>query len=334
MPVTKSFYRTARTGVVPSHRQQFPQGLRRLPDSPKRFPFVLSTILGGMLVLAGVLFLGYSIGVYLEILPGSRVTVPKPVALEQPRPTPEPTRVPTPTVNAQPAPTATMRPAPTRSTTGDPVVAPRPTVRPITGAMLAPPDPAIFDTQMVPADAEDRPYWGDRPRPALAVHLEIPAVDIDTDVTEGGIITNKQGQLEWQTVPFIAVQYRETALIGARGNAVISGHVVTIAEGNVFRNLYKVNIGDEVGVETADGHFTYVVEEVKLVKPAAVEVMAPSISPKLTLITCGGEFDTKTRSFSDRQIVVAHLADWGRLDTAPHDAQDGTSATVAQDSQP
>ena len=87
------------------------------------------------------------------------------------------------------------------------------------------------------------------------MHLEIPSVDIDTDVTEGGIITNKQGQLEWQTVPFIAVQYRETALVGARGNAVISGHVVTIAEGNVFRNLYKVNVGDAVGVETAEGRY-------------------------------------------------------------------------------
>ena len=75
-------------------------------------------------------------------------------------------------------------------------------------------------------------------------------------------------------MPFIAVQYRETALVGARGNAVISGHVVTIAEGNVFRNLYKVNVGDAVGVETKEGRYTYIVEEVKLVKPNAVEKLA------------------------------------------------------------
>jgi LPXTG-site transpeptidase (sortase) family protein len=299
-----------------------------LPDSPNRFPFVLSTILGGLLVLAGVSFLGYSIGVYLEILPGTRVVVPKPVALEQPRPTSEPVRLVTPTPDGRraPAPTATMRPAPTRVIgSADQPVAPRPTMRPATGAMLAPPDPAIFDTIQVPADAEDRAYWGDRPRPAFAVHLEIPSVDIDTEVTEGGIITNKQGQLEWQTVPFIAVQYRETALVGARGNAVISGHVVTIAEGNVFRNLYKVNVGDAVGVETAEGRYTYIVEEVKLVKPNAVEVMAPTTSPILTLITCGGEFDPRSRSFSDRLIVVSRLADWEKLDTPPNVALDGGS---------
>ena len=181
--------------------------------------------------------------------------------------------------------------------------------------MLAPPDPSVYDTPMAAADADDRAYWGDRPRPGPAPRTwRFRSVDIDTDVTEGGVIVNKQGQLEWQTVPFIAVQYRETALVGARGNAVISGHVVTISEGNVFRNLYKVNIGDEVKVHTADGHFTYIVDDVKLVPPSSIEVMAQTKSPTLTLITCGGEFDTKTRSFSDRQIVVAHLSDWERID--------------------
>jgi LPXTG-site transpeptidase (sortase) family protein len=163
----------------------------------------------------------------------------------------------------------------------------------------------------------------------MATHLWIDAVGIDTEVTEGGVVVNKQGQLEWQTVPFIAVQYRETALVGARGNAVISGHVVTIAEGNVFRNLYKVNLGDEVKVETADGHFTYIVDDVKLVSPQSIEVMQQSKDAKLTLITCGGDFDTKTRSFSDRQIVVAHLADWARNDSPPNSAQTAPASAPA-----
>ncbi|MGE3268274.1 MAG: sortase [Chloroflexota bacterium] len=187
-------------------------------------------------------------------------------------------------------------------------------MRPITGAMISPPGEWVYATPMPVADADDRPYWGNRPPPGLATHLEIPSIELATDVTEGGVITNKQGQLEWQTVPFIAVQYRETALIGAQGNAVISGHVVTINEGNVFRNLYKVNLGDAVKVNTPDGNFTYEVQDVKLVKPTEVEVMAPSATPQLTLITCGGEFDTRTRSFSDRLVVVGRLTDWQRAD--------------------
>jgi LPXTG-site transpeptidase (sortase) family protein len=256
----------------------------------------------------------------MEWLPGSRVSVPRPVALDQARPTAQAIVAATPTVapTSRPAAAPTMRPAPTRSTGTNGQPAANATPRPITGATLAPPNPAIFDTPLAAADADDRLYWGDRPRPGLATHLEIPAVDIDTEVTEGGVIVNKQGQLEWQTVPFIAVQYRETALVGARGNAVISGHVVTISEGNVFRNLYKVNLGDEVKVQTAEGRFTYIVDDVKLVPPQNIEVMQQTKDAKLTLITCGGEFDTKTRSFSDRQIVVAHLADWARTDAEPN----------------
>jgi len=180
--------------------------------------------------------------------------------------------------------------------------------------MLAPPDPSVYAAPLAPADAEDRAYWTGRPRPGVALHLDIPRLDIKTEVTEGGIITNKQGELEWQTVPFIAVQYRETSLVGARGNAVISGHVVTINEGNVFRDLYKIEFGDEVKVETTEGTFTYVVEDIKLVPPTSVEVMEPSNSPLLTLITCGGEFDPKSRTFSDRLIVTGRLADWARND--------------------
>lgn len=281
-----------------------------MPDPSNRSPFGLSAVLGAVLVLSGLGFLGYSLGVYFELLPGSRVTVPNPVALEQPRPT---------ATVAPAAPTAaagatpTLRPAPTRPPTGTTITA-NPTPRPITGAMLAPPDPSVFATPQAAADAEDRAYWSDRPRPGIAVHLEIPRVDIKTEVTEGGIITNKQGNLEWETVPFIAVQYRETARVGGRGNAVISGHVVTINEGNVFRNLYKVEFGDEVSVRTEAGRFTYVVEDVKLVKPTSVEVMAPSTSSLLTLITCGGEFDPRSRTFSDRLIVTGRLVDWARAD--------------------
>jgi LPXTG-site transpeptidase (sortase) family protein len=287
----------------------------------KRSPFGISAILGALLVLSGIGFLGYSLGVYFEWLPGSRVTVPDPVALEQPRPTSVvPTAAPTPTVDRA-APTATPRPVASRPEARTAIVA-NPTARPITGAMLAPPDAWVYATPMAPADSDDRAYWNGRPRPGLAMHLEIPRVEIETDVTEGGIITNKQGDLEWQTVPFIAVQYRETALVGGRGNAVISGHVVTINEGNVFRNLYQVEYGDEINVETNDGKFTYIVEDVKLVKPSSVEVMAQSTSPLLTLITCGGEFDTRSRSFSDRLIVTGRLADWARNDAPPAVASD------------
>jgi LPXTG-site transpeptidase (sortase) family protein len=177
------------------------------------------------------------------------------------------------------------------------------------------PDPSVFATPMRPADAADRPHWGNRPRPGPALSLKIPSIALETDVVAAGVVTDEQGESEWETVPFVAAHYVDTALVGSRGNAVISGHVVTLREGNVFRNLYQMDFGQTIEVATAEGTFTYVVEDLKLVPPDAVEVMAPSPEPKLTLITCGGEFDPRTRQFSDRLVVVGKLADWSRHDT-------------------
>jgi LPXTG-site transpeptidase (sortase) family protein len=267
-----------------------------------------ATIAGSVLVTAGILFLGYSIGAYYELVPGSRVSVPPPVALSQPRPTAT-LAPPTPTLAA---PTATPIPQQAAERPQQ-IVMPRPTLRPITGAMLAPPDPSVYADPMLAADADDRAFMGNRPHPGTPLKLQIPSIDVDTEVNEGGIIINDHGEAEWETVPFVALHYRETAPVGGRGNAVISGHVVTISWGNVFRDLYKLNFGDTVQVETDEGRFTYIVEDLKLVKPSNVEVMGPSTSSMLTLITCGGDFDTRTRSFDSRLIVTSRLVDWERL---------------------
>ncbi len=59
---------------------------------------------------------------------------------------------------------------------------------------------------------------------------------------------------------------------------------------------------------TDRGHFTYRVSRLRVVKPEAVDVLAPSTEPRLTLITCAGEFDFRTRTFSERLVVVSDLA--------------------------
>jgi sortase A len=115
----------------------------------------------------------------------------------------------------------------------------------------------------------------------------------------------------------VATHYPMLGPVGSQGNAVISGHVVTLREGNVFRDLYQVELGQPIEVFTEDSRFTYVVEEIKLVPPTAVEVMAPSEDARLTVITCGGTFDPRTRTFSDRLIVVGKLASGERLPASP-----------------
>ena len=105
----------------------------------------------------------------------------------------------------------------------------------------------------------------------------------------------------------MAVHYGDlTARIGAPGNAVIAGHVVTLSEGNVFRFLYQLDIDDQIQVwDEHQREFDYHVVDVKLVPPSDTSVMALTPDERLTLIACGGTFDPVKREFSDRLIVTA-----------------------------
>jgi sortase A len=155
-------------------------------------------------------------------------------------------------------------------------------------------------------DAADRREDA-RLAPGYAVRLAIPAIKLDTPVQQGAIVYDTDGSPIWQTLPFVAVHYGDlTSLVGARGNAVIAGHVVTLREGNVFRFLYQLDIDDRIQVwDDHEREHDFRVVDVKLVPPTDISVMAPTPDPTLTLITCGGTFDPITREFSDRLIVTA-----------------------------
>ena len=56
--------------------------------------------------------------------------------------------------------------------------------------------------------------------------------------------------------------------------------------GEFFRDLDKLKPGDEVILYTEQKAFTYVVRQTQIVEPTAVEVMAPTHDPVVTLISC------------------------------------------------
>ncbi len=237
---------------------------------------------GAMLILLGVLTAGFGASWQLGVLPGSRVVLPAPVALAPATPQP-------------PTPIALLAPT----------IAPIPTLAP--AATVAPTRVPVFTPSamhLAAADVVERSL----PRGSYAVRLTIPSIQLDTPVEQGGIVADpKGGEPEWETRAFVAVHYGDlTARVGQPGNAVIAGHVVTISEGNVFRFLYKVNLGDDIRVwDQADREHAYAVVEVRLVPPSDTSVMNATLDETLTLITCGGTFDPKKREFSDRLIVTA-----------------------------
>jgi sortase family protein len=98
---------------------------------------------------------------------------------------------------------------------------------------------------------------------------------------------------------------------GAIGPAVVAGHVDSWRGAGVFSRLARAAVGDDVLVGRTDGTTArFVVTRVarygKDAFPTA-EVYGPTPDAELRLITCGGTFDRRQRSYLDDVVVYARL---------------------------
>ncbi|HVH24272.1 MAG TPA: class F sortase [Pseudonocardia sp.] len=94
------------------------------------------------------------------------------------------------------------------------------------------------------------------------------------------------------------------------GSSVLAGHVDDRVQGHgAFYQLIDIAAGDEVQVQMADGvELRYRVESVERVEKGrlpAAELFARDGPPRLTLITCGGEFDRAAGRYRDNVVVQA-----------------------------
>jgi sortase A len=93
-----------------------------------------------------------------------------------------------------------------------------------------------------------------------------------------------------------------TAALGERGNIGIAGH-----RDGFFRGLKDVHVGETIDVHTQRGRSRYVVDEIQIVSPDDVSVLAPRAKPSLTLVTCYPFFFVG--SAPSRYIVHSTLSD-------------------------
>jgi LPXTG-site transpeptidase (sortase) family protein len=105
--------------------------------------------------------------------------------------------------------------------------------------------------------------------------------------------------------------YRFGARPGDPGSTVLAAHVAYDGVDGVFRRLADLGAGDGVTVALSDGSSAaYVVTEIaqypKSELPAAVWTRQGD--PQLVLVTCGGEFDTEPRSYTDNVVAFAQPA--------------------------
>ncbi len=128
--------------------------------------------------------------------------------------------------------------------------------------------------------------------PPLGV-LDIPSLRLQVPVLEGtDDLTLNRG------VGHIS----GTGTLGGDGNIGIAGH-----RDGFFRVLKDIHVGQTIDVYTQRGRSRYVVDEIQIVSPDDVSVLAPRAEPSLTLVTCYPFYFVG--SAPSRYIVHATLAE-------------------------
>src|SRR5581483_7063771 len=116
--------------------------------------------------------------------------------------------------------------------------------------------------------------------------LVIPSIGVDARVVEIGVHYDRTGSLVWDTAPFAVGHHQGTAFPGEVGNVVLSGHISSPNEGDVFRHLPNLKMNDGVVVMTSEQPYLYRVADIKVMTPDAVQVLDRTPTQVLTLITC------------------------------------------------
>lgn len=111
--------------------------------------------------------------------------------------------------------------------------------------------------------------------PDQAIRIQIPSIKIDAPVVQGD---------GWEQLKKGVAQNVGSANPGQSGNMVLSAH--NDVYGELFRYLDKLVPGDQVILYTQQRQYVYVVDRTAIVEPTAVEVMASTGSPTVTLISC------------------------------------------------
>ncbi len=126
--------------------------------------------------------------------------------------------------------------------------------------------------------------------------LVIPAIELDSEITPIGwkqVLHNGEFVSVWEVAEYAAGWHKNSALPGAGGNVVLSGHHNT--KGEVFRYIVGLEPGDTITLYADEQPYTYTVESRFVVrdKGASAEKRRQNArwigsfpDERLTMVTC------------------------------------------------
>jgi LPXTG-site transpeptidase (sortase) family protein len=162
-------------------------------------------------------------------------------------------------------------------------------------------------TPMPTATPTSTPSPTATPLPLPATRLSIPAIGLNTSVVESYPIQQRDGSFIWDAPNYAAGHYDSSGNPGGGRNIVFNGH--NNMAGEVFRDLNKLEPGDEIILLTDAGEFHYQVQQKVIIPYVGHEAeanlqigafSAPQSSEMVTLISCW-----PYSTFTNRIVVVA-----------------------------
>ena len=132
--------------------------------------------------------------------------------------------------------------------------------------------PALAPVKSEPEPGAKTMDTSPRARSGVIGRLEIPNLHLVAMVEEGadaGTLRRAVGHIPG------------TALPGGKGNVGLAGHRDTF-----FRVLREIQVNDDIELQSGNETYRYVVESTQIVGPRDVQVLRPSATASLTLVTC------------------------------------------------
>lgn len=138
----------------------------------------------------------------------------------------------------------------------------------------------------------------------------MPSIGVDAYLQNVGVDQNKEVAVPSNI--HMGGWFVDSVRPGDKGLSIIDGHLNGVHQDGIFINLDKVASGDTYTIEFGNGSKEqFRVKAVKVVdldKAASVLFSQdPAITNQLTLITCGGVYDSKTKLYDKRVIVISEL---------------------------
>lgn len=144
-------------------------------------------------------------------------------------------------------------------------------------------------------------------RTRVLPRLKIPELKVDAPLEPVGLI--KGGAMGIPTDGETVAWYSLGPFPGSPGNAVLAGHVDWARRAAVFNRLKELAPGSRLSLDfdlgaELDFRVTWV-EQYRVQAAPLARVFDNNTGSALTLITCGGPFDSNTRTYLDRVVVRA-----------------------------